>query len=99
MTSNQTASAPQHQDYSGYVVWGSLTFLALVAFFLSVSGQSMAWLLFVVIFIAIYMLPTIIAHNRHHRQRSAITALNIFVGWTFLGWVAALVWSFTADTE
>jgi hypothetical protein len=27
---------------------------------------------------------------------SAITVLNIFLGWTLLGWIAALAWAFTA---
>ena len=56
-------------------------------------------LLLLGILIAIYMLPTIIARKRHHRNASAIGVLNIFLGWTLLGWVAALVWSFTADTD
>lgn len=25
--------------------------------------------------------------------------LNIFLGWTFLGWLAALVWALTTDTK
>jgi hypothetical protein len=28
-----------------------------------------------------------------------IFVLNILLGWTFLGWVVALVWSFTAQEE
>ena len=48
---------------------------------------------------AIYLLPAVIADYRHHRNRRAIMALNILLGWTFLGWVIALVWSLTADTE
>jgi hypothetical protein len=29
----------------------------------------------------------------------SICVLNLLLGWTFLGWVAALVWSLTGDTE
>ena len=44
---------------------------------------------------AIYFLPLFIAIMREHRQSVAIGILTLFLGWTLLGWVAALVWSFT----
>jgi hypothetical protein len=42
----------------------------------------------------LYFLPTFIAGFRKHHNVNAILALNLFAGWTFFGWVAALVWSF-----
>ena len=52
---------------------------------------------FVIAFIlpalALYFLPTIIALVRHVRNALAIVLINIFAGWTFIGWVIALVWS------
>lgn len=45
-----------------------------------------------------YLLPGIVGQNRHHHQRTAIWVLNIFLGWTVLGWIAALVWASTAIT-
>jgi RsiW-degrading membrane proteinase PrsW (M82 family) len=53
------------------------------------------WLLLASI-LAIYFLPSLIARKRRHPQGNAILALNFLLGWTFLGWVAALVWSLTA---
>ncbi len=47
----------------------------------------------------IYLIPSIVAAKRAHRNRHAIMALNILLGWTFLGWVAALIWSLTANTQ
>ncbi len=41
----------------------------------------------------VYFLPTIIADNRKHPNTTAIGVFNFFLGWTFLGWVLALVWS------
>lgn len=41
----------------------------------------------------LYFLPTIIAICSNHRNAVAISVLNLFLGWTFIGWVAALVWS------
>ncbi|MGI9229089.1 MAG: superinfection immunity protein [Gammaproteobacteria bacterium] len=51
---------------------------------------------FVVLLVLFYFLPFIIAINRGHHNTAAIFVLNLFLGWTFLGWVVALVWSFTA---
>ncbi|WP_244136744.1 superinfection immunity protein [Burkholderia vietnamiensis] len=44
----------------------------------------------------LYFAPTLVAFRRKHHNKTAIAALNFFVGWTFIGWVAALVWSLTA---
>lgn len=43
-----------------------------------------------------YFVPTIIAISRGHHNALAIGILNLLLGWTFLGWIAALVWSVTA---
>jgi hypothetical protein len=45
----------------------------------------------------LYFLPSMIAFARHHRNAVAILVLNLFLGWTFLGWIISLVWSFTSD--
>lgn len=49
----------------------------------------------IVVAVSLYMLPAIIAGARNHKNASAIAVLNIFTGWTFIGWVIALVWAFT----
>jgi len=50
----------------------------------------------VVVGLALYFLPGIIASARSHHNTIAIWVLTLFLGWTALGWIAALVWSFTA---
>lgn len=47
----------------------------------------------------IYFLPTVVASLRQHLQTVAIFVLNLLLGWTLLGWVAALVWAFTHQTK
>jgi hypothetical protein len=49
-----------------------------------------------VLSVGLYFLPSIIAFKRGHPNAGAILVLNIFLGWTGLGWIGALVWSFTA---
>ncbi len=45
--------------------------------------------------VIIYFAPSLIAIVRDHKSVLALLALNLLLGWTFLGWVAALVWSLT----
>ena len=59
------------------------------------SSTGLAIILFVTV-VFLYFLPTLIALTRNHHNAAAIVVTNIFLGWTFLGWVAALIWSFTA---
>lgn len=46
-----------------------------------------------VVTIAIFFLPTIIAIMRHHRNSLAIFLVNLLLGWTGIGWIVALIWS------
>lgn len=48
--------------------------------------------------LAIYLLPSIVARSRRHHNTGAICVLNILLGWTLLGWIAALVWASTVVT-
>ena len=47
----------------------------------------------VLIGVAIYFAPTLVARNRNHRNIGALFVLNLLLGWTVLGWVGALVWA------
>ncbi len=40
----------------------------------------------------LYFLPTIIAANRGHSV-AGILLLNLFLGWTGIGWIALLLWA------
>jgi len=45
----------------------------------------------------LYFAPTIIAGSRDAKHGVAIFALNLLLGWTFVGWAAALVWAAADD--
>jgi len=47
-----------------------------------------------VFLLPLYILPTILAWRK--KQRTPILLLNLFLGWTGLGWVGALVWALVA---
>ena len=36
---------------------------------------------------------------RRHNNTLAITLLTIFLGWTFFGWLAALLWALNSDIK
>jgi hypothetical protein len=59
----------------------------LPAFFLPIFGFGFV----------MYFLPSILAFARNKRDTAAILLLNIFLGWTVIGWVVALVWAVKAD--
>jgi hypothetical protein len=44
-----------------------------------------------------YFLPAIIAFARHKRDALSIFLLNLFLGWTLIGWIVALVWAAKAE--
>ncbi len=44
-----------------------------------------------------YFLPSIIALARSKRDLTAIFLLNLFLGWSVIGWIVALVWAAKHD--
>jgi hypothetical protein len=55
--------------------------------------EGLLGLVIIAIIAAFYFIPTIVAASSNKRNTGAIFVLNLFLGWTFLGWVAALVWA------
>lgn len=43
----------------------------------------------------LYFLPAIIGRDK--RDASGIFLLNLFLGWTLIGWLIALVWACSAE--
>ena len=47
--------------------------------------------------IFLYFLPSFLARDR--RNFAAIFVFNFFLGWTFIGWIIALIWAVTAEPQ
>jgi hypothetical protein len=47
----------------------------------------------ILLMIAFYFLPAIVAINRGHPNTTSIIVLDLLLGWTLVGWVIALVWA------
>jgi hypothetical protein len=52
-----------------------------------------------VIVLALYFLPAMIASNRGHRNSGPIFVVNLFLGWTLIGWVGCLAWGLAHQEE
>jgi hypothetical protein len=58
-------------------------------------GSGMDFLIFVAVITAIYFLPTIVAWGKP--QAGTVFLLNLFLGWSLIGWVVALLWALWRD--
>jgi Superinfection immunity protein len=61
-------------------------------------GSALGFLLIVLLAVSaamFYFLPSFVAMARGHQNGTAILVLNLLLGWSFVGWVVALVWAFT----
>ena len=68
-------------------------------FFLLSMPSGSEWLWLVVLILPLYFLPAIIGFRRQHKNATAIFLLNLFLGWSFLGWIVSLIWAFTTSNQ
>ena len=53
----------------------------------------------IILIITLYFIPTLIASLRKHNNSNSILLTNLFFGWTLLGWLICLIWSFSSNKE
>lgn len=56
----------------------------------------MGWII-VFLCVVLYFIPTFIAWGKKKADGPII--INIFLGWTFIGWVIALAWAVSLDPK
>ena len=71
---------------------------------MEMMGDMFGWfmslgLVFMILIGGLHFLPAVIGFVRDHPSKWAILVLNLFLGWTFIGWIVALVWSLTGIRE
>lgn len=52
-----------------------------------------------IIGLLVYFIPCFVAAYRNHPNGAPIAVVNLFLGWTLIGWVVALAWSVKAFDE
>lgn len=56
-------------------------------------------ILMLIVLVLIYFIPSIIVCNNDHKNLEGVMILNLFLGWTFIGWVIALIWAVSNNEE
>jgi hypothetical protein len=54
------------------------------------NSNDFASLIFLLVFLVPYFIPSIVALSRGMQNKGSIIVVNLFLGWTFIGWVVAL---------
>jgi hypothetical protein len=83
----------------GKIIFYFAVAAAVAITILSYPDSIISAILLLGVAIFVYLFPTCVAAHRKHNNESAILALNLFLGWTLLGWVIALVWALTDNTS
>src|ERR1700754_99450 len=82
---------------SGFLLgFGFMTVIAFTTGQIKSSGipfLETAGLFLLLLIPVFYFLPAVIACKRSARYGSSIFLVNLFFGWTVLGWIAALIWA------
>lgn len=79
--------------------------LALVVLVCSLVGQgtnnaaAVAAVIFFIGSAVLYICPSIVAFSRSHPNRVPIVVVNLLLGWTLIGWVAALAWAYSTKPQ
>ena len=53
----------------------------------------------IVVGLALYFVPTIIASRRQHHAAASIFFLNLFLGWTLVIWIVCLIWANSSGAQ
>ena len=51
----------------------------------------------VVLLLLVYFVPTLVSGARGCKAHGGIVVVNLFLGWTFIGWVVALAWAASGE--
>lgn len=79
-------------------IWGIVIVAFLVTIILGSHAEGIVNLLaLIVLCIWLYFLPSEIANINKHRQTLWIFIINLFFGWSVIGWIALLVWACSDD--
>jgi hypothetical protein len=84
---------------AGIVALALLVLPPLLADDVGAFWEGMLGLAMLLVMALLYVLPSLIAWKRKHKSTGGIVALNVLTGWTFIGWLIALVWSLSSPRD
>ena len=53
--------------------------------------------IYFIVLMVIYFLPAIVGGLNKKKNAGGIFVLNLFLGWTGIGWIIALIWAVCTD--
>jgi len=62
-------------------------------------GAAVRVIIGVILLLTLYLIPTGIALMRRHNKFMPILLVNLLLGFTGIGWIVALIWSFTSNVK
>jgi hypothetical protein len=66
----------------------------------AVAASAFVQLLVIVLLcLFLYFLPSVISFKRRVRARVQVLIVNLFLGWSLLGWFIVLVWAFSPNVD
>ncbi|MBY0488495.1 MAG: superinfection immunity protein [Gemmatimonadaceae bacterium] len=57
------------------------------------GGLPKGWIM-IVISVALYILPSLLAWKNESPRRTKILLINLLLGWTVIGWIVAMIMTF-----
>ena len=90
--------AAEYQWTHGRILVAIIAIIVAVMVLVAATTENYG-LLIVIGFFALYFAPSIMAYKRNKHNKGAILTLNTLLGWTLLGWVVALIWAESKDSE
>ncbi len=72
-------------------------YLGLLVLDGGINGAILLSMVLAALGLAFYFFPSWVGRNK--QNATAIFVFNLFLGWTFSGWVGALVWALTVDSK
>ena len=77
-----------------FIIMAIVVFRGISGEFFPKEGlDAISLILLFIIPLFIYFIPWIVASSRNLNNSNQIFILNLFLGWTLVGWVVALVWA------
>lgn len=78
-------------SFISYFIVGIILFAICGTVFGGSGGAEIA--IYLGFIILIYLIPSLLAYSRKVPSKLSISILNVFLGWTLIGWVVSLIWA------
>ena len=56
-------------------------------------------IIIIIVSLIVYFAPSIIAVHRKCVRTTAIVLVNLFLGWSLMGWFGAMIWAFVDEVK